>query len=563
MDSQQAGIDAKDAPAEGIVHAALSRKQPPPESPDGIKTRRWIIFCFWAIAGLLGLPIWYATTTVPRAALPLESMDAWASGQTCKLEFPVHLVLAASHLDTAVTIDLAQQVQRGLDKQNKSPIHRLRVITSGHSTADQSADAPYIDPLSSSAITSQVAATVNLVLDTSYTQPLAKVQPFDPILDIYHGSLSSTQPSDVSNLADFIANELLKLFAEEQVTLDYLLTGQTTHHESSGSIDSSSIIENYRKRSNRAFKYASTYHLTFSLFTGSASPSAWDIKAALDEYLGPFLASFSSVSKFSVDTQVQLYASLSPSLHGPQYDEASKKWTLLRSDLSAFINAAEWPLSPSIGVGPTINFVAYVPSPKQAPMVIQETGGTSWLIPQWGGVQILNPSTDQGNNTALTKQDLEPVMRIFAEQLESLIGLPQSPSSLPLRLSSLTRERAASLILSASSTLGALSRLTLKLTSIAIPDNVADSVQKTIHHLETACSHVHEGQYDTALEHARIAEAHAEQAFFEPSMVGQVYFPDEHKVAVYVPLLGPMAVPLVMAALKEFKQFKQARAKTS
>ena len=280
----------------------------------------------------------------------------------------------------------------------------------------------------------------------------------------------------------------------------------------------------------------------------------------MDEYLGPFLASFSAISKFSVDTQVQLYASLSPSLHGPQYENETGNWSLLRSDLSAFINAAECPLSPSIGVGPTINFVAYVPSPKQAPLVIAETGGTSWLIPQWGGVQILNPSVHGGNTTTLSKQDLEPVVRIFSEQLESLVGLPQSPSSLPLRLSSLTRERAASLILSASSTLGALSRLTLKLTSIAIPENVAESVQKTIHHLETACVNMHQGHYDTALEHARIAESEAEQAFFEPSMVGQVYFPDEHKVAVYVPLLGPMAVPLVMAALKEIKKFKQARA---
>lgn len=304
-------------------------------------------------------------------------------------------------------------------------------------------------------------------------------------------------------------------------------------------------------------------HLTFSLFSGSASPSSWDIKAALDEYLAPFLESFSAISKFSVDTQVQLYASLSPSLHGPQYDETTKQWTLLRSDLSAFINAAEWPLSPSIGVGPTINFVAYAPSPQQAPLVIQETGGTSWLIPQWGGVQILNPTSSQDNTTVLTKEDLEPVMRVFAEQLESLIGLPQSPPSLPLRLSSLTRERTASLIHSASSTLGALSRLTLKLTSIAIPDNVAESVEKTIHHLESACAHIHEGRYNTALEHARLAESHAEQAFFEPSMVGQVYFPDEHKVAVYVPLLGPMAVPLIMALLKEVKKLKQARVKTN
>lgn len=42
-------------------------------------------------------------------------------------------------------------------------------------------------------------------------------------------------------------------------------------------------------------------------------------------------------------------------------------------------------------------------------------------------------------------------------------------------------------------------------------------------------------------------------------MVGQVYFPDEHKVAVYLPLLGPVAVPLVMAALKEVKKISARR----
>jgi phosphatidylinositol glycan class S len=81
---QQTPVDMDSQPAaEGLVHAVLATKQPPPESSRGLKTRRWIILCFWAIAGLLGLPVWYATTTVPRAALPLESMDAWASGQVC------------------------------------------------------------------------------------------------------------------------------------------------------------------------------------------------------------------------------------------------------------------------------------------------------------------------------------------------------------------------------------------------------------------------------------------------------------------------------------------------
>jgi len=150
-------------------------------------------------------------------------------------------------------------------------------------------------------------------------------------------------------------------------------------------------------------------------------------------------------------------------------------------------------------------------------------------------------------------------MLTFADQLTSLVGLPPSPSSLTLRISSLTRERATSLILSASSTLSALSRLTHKLTSIAIPDSVAKSVDDTIRHLDLAYSDLQEGRFDSALENARIANDEAERAFFEPSMVGQVYFPDEHKVAVYVPLLGPMAVPLVMAGIKEIRKIAGAR----
>lgn len=49
-------------------------------------------------------------------------------------------------------------------------------------------------------------------------------------------------------------------------------------------------------------------------------------------------------------------------------------------------------------------------------------------------------------------------------------------------------------------------------------------------------------------------EKEAERGFFEKSMVGQVYFPDEHKVAVYLPLLGPIGVPLLVGLLKEIKR---------
>lgn len=56
-------------------------KQPPLESSHHLWTRRSIIFSFWAIALILGLPLWITTTSVYRAALPLEQMTAWADGK--------------------------------------------------------------------------------------------------------------------------------------------------------------------------------------------------------------------------------------------------------------------------------------------------------------------------------------------------------------------------------------------------------------------------------------------------------------------------------------------------
>lgn len=311
----------------------------------------------------------------------------------------------------------------------------------------------------------------------------------------------------------------------------------------------------------RSLKYAPTYHVTISLFTPSASPSAWEIESALAEYFTPLLDSISAVSNFTVDTQVQLYATFSPSVHSPEHDKDQSVWTLQEADLSAFINAAEWPLSPSIGAGPTLNFVLYVPDPKTSPLVVKGSQASSWLIPQWGGVVILNPQdiNTTSSQSALSKEAIQPALLTFSHQLLSFLGAPQTPPSLPLQMQTLTRIRAASLLLSASSTMGSLARLTVALPSIAIPETVSSAVDTTLSHLRSTCDALKDGKFTDALEHARIAEAEAEKGFFEKSMVGQVYFPDEHKVAVYLPLLGPVGVPLIMSALKELKRIRAAR----
>lgn len=344
--------------------------------------------------------------------------------------------------------------------------------------------------------------------------------------------------------------------------ISYLLSSSTPSPSPSPSTSSSSSAADINhaeitRKMSRIFRYSPTYHLTFSLFTGSSTPSTWEIEDAIEEYFQPLLDALSGISNFTVDSQIQFYASPSANVV-PTFENLNKEdanstdghWVLKKQDLSSFINSAEWPLV-SITSYPTINFIIYIPASHLTPLTIPESSTNAFLLPQWGGVKILNLDTTAMH---LTKQDLKSSLDTFAAQLLSLLGAPKNPPSLPIRLDSLTRQRSAELLTSASSTLGSLYKLTLTLPSISIPSSVSTAVQSTLKSLENSCRGLKQGRVGGewgALAEGRIAAAEAERAFFEKSMVGQMYFPEEHKVAVYLPLMGPVGVPLVMSGVKE------------
>ena len=57
-------------------------KKPPQESSESIRVRSLVILSFWIVV-LFGLPIWWWTTSIYRARLPLEQMLEWADGKVC------------------------------------------------------------------------------------------------------------------------------------------------------------------------------------------------------------------------------------------------------------------------------------------------------------------------------------------------------------------------------------------------------------------------------------------------------------------------------------------------
>lgn len=414
---------------------------------------------------------------------------------------------------------LLEQTQRALDDLNDFPAHQLHLRLARKGSAEHATDA-------------DSALTLRLVPGDSMA---TKLDPYLPALEVAYPPSSLIEPA---LLATSIAAELHSTFEEERAILSYLLSSSAMASSSNKSPPSPETVATLEKRTTRAFRYADTYHLTFSLFTAGPAPSTWDIESALNTYVEPVLDVLRPIHNFTIDTQVQLYAA-----PGVQSD------VLAKDDLASFINAAEWPLSPSIGGAPTINFVLY--TGNQTVAVSETETSQSWLIPQWGAVYLLPPPP----TSHLPAESLKTPLLAFTSHLLSLLGTPEK-GTLPLRLSTHARTRSLDLLLRASSTLGALARLSLNLPSISIPRSVADGVTASLHHLRLACADL---ASPAALQHSRIAESEAERAFFEKSMVGQLYFPDEHKVAVYLPLLGPVGVPLVMGLLREVKGWLKRR----
>lgn len=488
----------------------------------------------------------------------------WQNGLST---IPLQIWIAAPHMACADAFQMVQDTQQALDDLNEYPIlhQRLHLVQRLSSNLVEDNDIPRwrmdcgADPLQLSG--SEPA--LNIILEPGGDTYKFELQP--------RGSIAKVQFPDNSKSAvpTDLAQSLNDLFKSEQIAAAlHIVSLASNSHQALAFLKSQpySDVAEIERQLGRAFKSSPTYHLTFSLFTAEGVPSNWDIRQALSDHIDPLVRALSRTANFSITSQIQLYSPFSPAIR-PQTEEGREGRFLEQHDLTAFVNAAEWPLSPSIGSGPTVNFILYVPARDQTPLRIKDHEGTSWLIPQWGGILILNPPLLSAPVTGLlappsqlSRDVLGESFETFSAQLLSLLGVLQSdfegrPLPLQFRLQAHTRLTVFTLYLKAASSLGSLARLAQHLNNIPIPRHVSQLVENTISNLTASTHAFQESRWNAALAHATLAFEDSERAFFDKSMVGQVYFPDEHKVAVYLPLLGPIGVPLLVGLLREVRKF--------
>ncbi|RKO99841.1 hypothetical protein CXG81DRAFT_5367, partial [Caulochytrium protostelioides] len=321
----------------------------------------------------------------------------------------------------------------------------------------------------------------------------------------------------------------------------------------------------------------------------------WDIDDAIAQSIEPLLNVTRHFSHVEVESQVVSYASLSPAARLEQTMlHTMPVWILRPTQLPQFVNTGEWPLS-SLSLqtnGASVNLMLYIPPPEACPLFVltsqsevSETG--AFVLPRYGGVVVSNvlcaPLAAHDHRPLPDRLDaatLAPVMQRFARQLETLLGFPAQnvtqalQTNLPAEVSiiDLTRATAQQVSLwqtdryarrtvlecmkAAAGTLASLVKLVSSLENMVVLESIQRQVEDAIAALDAAWTDLHRADPDVprAFESARTAVFRAEQAFFDPTMVALLYFPDEHKYAVFVPLFVPISVPLLISLVREIKR---------
>uniref|UniRef100_W5MFV4 Phosphatidylinositol glycan anchor biosynthesis, class S n=1 Tax=Lepisosteus oculatus TaxID=7918 RepID=W5MFV4_LEPOC len=230
---------------------------------------------------------------------------------------------------------------------------------------------------------------------------------------------------------------------------------------------------------------------------------------------------------------------------------------------------------------PVLNFLLYVPDPPHSPLYIRDRSGrevptNAFHSPRWGGIMVYNVREQQVEEPQFPVHvdiDMVRVMGVFLAQLRLLLGvqqvhappgyLLQSPGNKGLtdwELDRLLWARAVENIATATTTLTSLAQLLDEIGNIVIDDHIAEQVYGAVSSLQLAVAELEAGNLAFAFQSSKEAILSSERAFFDPSLLHLLYFPDDQKFAIYIPLFLPMSVPILLSLLKIGKEYRQSRA---
>lgn len=535
-----------------------------------------------AVVIIVGVPLWWRTTETYRAWLPVSQIQELADLQL-QLSADVEVVFARG----TVTPEQQKRVPLTQTKDEEHIVDESTSLRYRYETRYRTATIMEED-----ALNQPTAAEADLSLHTLSESPCGSlvvyIIPESSLLlpenaDIYIGQRRTAllRTSDQMRVGKTL-NQLLTLL--EPRIRQVLQVMSFSHADITAALSDRVRLSPGNKDSiadsMRAFKSSPGYEITFSLLNPDPKSHRlhWDIEGAVETYIQPLLTKLAPVANLSIDSQTLYYAMLGVN---PRFDSSRNTYTLNADSLAHVINPVEARLgSNAASSNPVLNFLLYVPDADHSPLYIQdhtkqEVPLNAFHSPRWGGIMVYNVNGFYKPDVIFPVDiniNMAKVMGVFLAQLRLLLGVQSStpPTGFLMapcnsfgladwELDRLMWSRSVENVATATTTITSLAQLLDQIGNIVINDNIAQQVSSAVTSLQLAVAELEAGNLGFALQYSKEAILASEKAFFDPSLLHLLYFPDDQKFAIYIPLFLPMCVPILLSLLKILSEVRQRR----
>nr|XP_040035755.1 GPI transamidase component PIG-S isoform X2 [Gasterosteus aculeatus aculeatus] len=513
---------------------------------------------------VVGVPLWWKTTETYRAWLPVSQINELSNLQL-QLSADVEVVFARG----TVTPEQQKKVPLTRTQDEEHSVDEDTALRYRYETRYRTATIMEED-----ALDQPTAAEADLSLHTLSECPCGSL-----VVYVIPES-SSLLPQDVDVYIGQRRTALLRIGGQIRVgkTLDLLLAHleprikqvlqvmSFSHTDITAALSDRVRLSPGNKESiadsMRTFKSSPGYEITFSLLNPDPKSHRlhWDIEGAVQTYIQPLLTKLASVANFSIDSQTLYYAMLGVN---PRFDSSLGAYTLSPDSLAHMINPVEARLDAQ-------HSPLHIHDSKK-----QEVPTNAFHSPRWGGIMVYNVDGFYGPEAVFPVDlniNMAKVMGVFLAQLRLLLGVqsPNAPSGFLVapcsrtgladwELDRLMWSRSVENVATATTTITSLAQLLDQIGNIVINDNIAEQVSSAVTSLQLAVAELEAGNLRFALQYSKEAILASERAFFDPSLLHLLYFPDDQKFAIYIPLFLPMCVPILLSLLKIVSDARQKR----
>ncbi|XP_066602353.1 GPI transamidase component PIG-S-like, partial [Prorops nasuta] len=492
----------------------------------------------------IGVPVWWYTTTVPRVALPYSGID-----QLSHLETGIRTKIIVAALTRNRAEHLANDIRETF---KKSDIYKLNVM---HQVISKN--------LLLSAYTThnheKVAATFDL--NVGDVLLLESINLKDAVMVGSKRTVFFSTEASSSKIVSVLSKWILRHDALE-------LTRNALAEPTLYSLD---------EENRRRFPSSPAYDVLLTLVNPDPEELKvdWDLRMVAKGYIEPFLNEFSTISNFSVKSQwlYLLPLDVTPKMI-PDSSILGRHYALPEDVLPQLVTPLEKKLASQVSLYPCINLVVYMVPCDSAPLhIYKKTGHRSrtdnnveaFLSPRWGGVVLTNPPIEAcaKSNISLpitVVPEETTIVGTFVAQLRLLLGIPDlepiyGVTAVPLvdlkprewEVDALLRIRTVEQLTSAKLTLQSLAQLLKEISNIVITEVVGKRIKNALRSVQESAKSLERGNLLEGFLHSKEAFTMAEAAFSDPSLLALLYFPEDQKYAVYIPLFLPAMIPVLLS----------------